>query len=154
MQLERYAFEANEDFMSFNFCSNGPKGIIRKAVHYSDMGYSNGIRTYNLCFGDKVDASDLPDDTIISNNGDRDKVLATVAATTLAFMERYGQLAIRAKGSTPARTRLYQMGINANLAEVQKHFDVYGEIHGVFRLFQPGINYTAFAVRMKEVNNF
>jgi hypothetical protein len=42
-----------------------------------------------LAFGDKdIEAGDI-DDKVISNNGDSEKVLATVVATVYAFIDKY-----------------------------------------------------------------
>ena len=43
---------------------------------------------YNIAFGDKDNTTGNIDDTIISNNGDSEKVLATVAATVYAFIDK------------------------------------------------------------------
>lgn len=48
---------------------------------------------------------------VVSNNEHRDIVLATVANTIVEFCNQYGYHYIYAKGSTTARTRLYQMGL-------------------------------------------
>lgn len=64
------------------------------------MVFLNGLNIYNLHFGDSTDGSDNPNCLMVSNNGDRDKVLATVAATVLAFNENHGQFVVFAKGAT------------------------------------------------------
>lgn len=46
----------------------------------------------------------------ISNNHDTKKVLSTVARAVLDFLEQNPQAIVMARGSTPSRTRLYQMG--------------------------------------------
>ena len=66
------------------------------------------------------------DDFVITNNQDTIKVLATVAASVYAFSDVYPNARIYATGSTPARTRLYRMGISNNLEELQEQFDVFG----------------------------
>jgi hypothetical protein len=89
------------------FVSEGPRGRITKAVIYSQMRGN----LFNLGFGDWNEKLREVDDSIRSNNGDRDKVLATVASTALNFFDQFPKAQIFAEGSTPARTRLYQMGI-------------------------------------------
>ena len=54
------------------------------------------------------------------------KVLATVASTVYAFIEKYPNSYILLIGSTNVRTRLYRMGITNNLAEITEDFVVYG----------------------------
>ena len=48
----------------------------------------------------------------ISNNGDAEKILATVVAAVYAFYDQYPTVWILLTGSTASRTRLYQMAIN------------------------------------------
>jgi hypothetical protein len=89
------------------------------------------------------------DDSIRSNNGDRDKVLATVAFTALTFMDQYPKAEIFVEGSTAARTRLYQMGINNNLLEISLNFNVKGYREGSWEAFRQGRNYKAFLIQRK-----
>ena len=106
MRDEIYQVEVKDSIAIFEFISEGPKGFIRKRVHYQETGQKN---LYNLAFGDiNMDTGDF-DDKVISNNNDTKKVLATVAATVFAFMDEYPDAFIHAKGSTLARTRLYRI---------------------------------------------
>jgi hypothetical protein len=113
MNLERYEYSTNETFLDFELESEGPNGKIRKVVRYSPQN-ANGITYFNLAFGDLNEETQKIDDLATSNNKDRDKILATVAATVLEFTENFPDVIVYAKGSTPARTRLYQMGIISN----------------------------------------
>lgn len=125
------------------------KGVIRILIKYEKVGIGVGLRVYNLGFGDCCDVLNDFDDSATTNNGDRDKVLATVASTVLEFTEKHGQLVVAAEGVTPARTRLYQMAIRANLEEIEKYFMVYGMYQGVAYPFETCINYQAFFVIKK-----
>jgi uncharacterized protein DUF6934 len=71
---------------------------------------------FNLGFGDLNKATGKIDDLAVTDNQDRKKVLATVAATLLEFTRQFPDAAVYATGSTPARTRLYQIGITARFA--------------------------------------
>jgi hypothetical protein len=65
------------EYCFYSFYSKGPKRLIEKAAIYTKM--QEGL--YNLAFGDwNADIQSL-DDSVRTNNGDRDKVLATVAFT-------------------------------------------------------------------------
>ena len=81
---------------------------------------------YNLAFGDYDEEVKGIDDKAITNNGDSLKVLATVASTVYAFVEKHPKSWIVAPGSTEARTRLYRMGITNNLAEISDDFLIFG----------------------------
>lgn len=80
MDLEKYELRSAPDLMSFKFISEGIQGNIEKIVLYSKVPYQI-LPIYNLGFGDKDPETGEPSDTVKSNNGDRDKVLATVAST-------------------------------------------------------------------------
>lgn len=149
MLREKYSYAANEDGASFTFESTGPKGVIKKVIKFEKVGSWVNLSVYSLGFGDWNDELHDFDDSATSNNDDRDKVLATVASTVLEFTEKHGQLVVTAEGVTPARTRLYQMAIRANLAEIEKSFLVYGMYQGVPYPFKPGINFQSFFVIKK-----
>ncbi|WP_315820837.1 DUF6934 family protein [Paraflavitalea speifideaquila] len=104
------------------------------------------IQVVNLAFGDWNQEAQTIDDLVISNNNDRDKVLATVAFTVLSYTEKCGNIAIHAVGATPTKTRLYQMGINAYRLEIEKTFLIFGFIKDEWYPFHSGINYEAFLI--------
>ena len=108
---------------------------------------------YNLAFGDKDLTTGEIDDTVISNNEDSEKVLATVVATVYAFTDKYPDTWIYATGSTKSRTRLYRMGIARFLSEVYEDFEVFGERNNDWEVFQKDVEYDSFLVRRKNKNN-
>ena len=85
-----------------------------------------------------------------SNNGDSEKVLATVVATIYAFTDKYPNAMIYATGSTKTRTRLYRMGISRFIGEVKQDFDVQGELKDDWADFDPYTEYDGFLVRRKK----
>jgi hypothetical protein len=145
MRLEQYQVKAYEDLFEFEFISEGPKGSITKLVQYSKIDEN----AYNLAFGDKKEGENEIDDKIITDNKDSQKVLATVAATVIAFTEKYSQVWIIASGSSKSRTRLYQIGISTNYEELQQYFNVYGYYERRWVKFQKNVIYDAFAVKRK-----
>jgi hypothetical protein len=145
MRLEQYQVKAYEDLFEFEFISEVPKGNITKLVQYSKIDEN----AYNLAFGDKKEGENEIDDKIITDNKDSQKVLATVAATVLAFTEKYSQVWIIASGSSKSRTRLYQIGISTNYEELQQYFNVYGYYDRRWVKFQKNVIYDAFAVKRK-----
>lgn len=144
MNQPQYEFQTNESYLDFEFESQGPNGRIKKVVRYSPRN-ANGKTYFNLGFGDWNEAEGRIDDSSTSNNQDTQKVLATVAATVLEFTAVYPDMPVYAKGSTPARTRLYQMGISAKLAEIEPILEIYAlKKGGIWEPFQIGTNYEAF----------
>ncbi len=151
MNLPQYN-SITADFKEYEFFSIGPKGKIKKLVSFTKV--RNDPIMYNLAFGDADSETGLINDKITTNNDDRDIVLATVAKTINSFCDHHGDHYIFAAGSSPARTRLYQMGINRLLGEIRQNFDVYGLINNKFEAFEPRHNYDAFLVKRKQKHIF
>lgn len=148
MNLDRYEYLTNETFLDFEFCSEGPKGKIKKIVRYSPQN-ANGITYFNLAFGDWDEEKKQINDKVITNNQDTEKILATIASTVLDFTNHFPDVPVYAKGSTPARTRLYQMGILANFDQIEQMLNVYGFFENNWSLFKKNINYEAFLALRK-----
>ena len=82
MKLDRYELTAGRNLTTFEFLSEGRRGKIVKVVQFRQMNLEN---LYNLAFGDKnADMGGL-DDKVVTDNGDSEKVLATVVSALYAF---------------------------------------------------------------------
>lgn len=149
MKIPRYEYKTEDKLLLFEFTSEGPRGNVKKIVEYSRTSVKG---VYNLAFGDYDESSGEINDTCISNNGDSQTILATVASTVYAFTGHYPGAWVYATGSSPARTRLYRMGISNNLREIKSDFEIYGLNEENWELFQKGIEYKAFMVRRKLRN--
>ena len=147
MGNEIYELVTESDVMNFQFTSIGPKGHIPKLVMYSKTP-TKGI--YNLGFGDRDPLTGKIDDTVVTDNKDSQKVLATVASTVYQFVKKYPRAWIGAVGSTKARTRLYQMGISNNLEAITTDFVVLGNKNGEWELFEKNVTYDAFLITHKK----
>ncbi len=148
MNLDRYSYFTN-DYQDYEFFSEGPKGRIRKLVTFTKIPDTEPP-IYNLAFGDVHPVTGELDDAVISNNQDRDIILATVANTITAFCDHYGKHYIYAEGSTSSRTRLYQIGIAGLWNEISADFEVYGLKESGWHEFNPNsVNYEAFLVKRK-----
>ena len=143
----RYDFEINNDFKTFEFVSEGPKGRFKKSVQYLETATA-GI--YNLGFGDKNELTNEVDDLVITDNGDSQKVLATVAKTLFLFTDEYPDALVVATGSTLARTRLYRMGITNNLLLIEKDFYILGLRGNDWVRFEKNGPYNAFLIKRKK----
>lgn len=144
MNSPKYQLSSSDKLLTFEFISEGKKGLIHKLVKYQPTNIKD---IYNLGFGDKDHSTGNIDDTVISNNGDSEKVLITVVATLYAFTDKYPLIWVYATGSTKARTRLYRMGITKFLSEVTLDFEVLGEIHDNWETFRKNTNYEGFLIR-------
>ena len=147
MNLPHYNYLISYDFTDYKFISEGPKGKITKIVRFTKIEESPDV--YNLGFGDEQYGSWEINDSITTNNDDRDLVLSTVANTVIDFTNYYGECNIVAKGSTASRTRLYQIGISGLLQEISIYFYVYGLKDDIWHDFQKNVNYEAFLIKRK-----
>ncbi len=143
----RYQFESAPDLLTFEFESVGPVGIVTKGVRYVSTDTAG---VYNLGFGDMDPLTGYLDDSIVTNNRDSQKVLATVAYTLYLFTERYPDAIVLASGSTPARTRLYRIGIANNFSDIEQDFDLLGLTNLIeWEPFRKNADYLAFSIRRK-----
>ena len=86
MKYELYGdIEITDDFNVFDFISNGKKGAIPKRVAFTKTEWN---QVYNLAFGDIDDNNEI-DDHSVSDNGDRNKILATIAYIVDVYTKRY-----------------------------------------------------------------
>lgn len=148
MNYPGYNVEVSSTFSEFEFTSNGSNGDVKNLVKYSLVPTKDdSIIFYNLAFG--VNIGDIIDDSAIINNGDRDKILATVARTAYVFTDEINEFIIF-KGSTPARTRLYQMAISKTLEVLLIDWHIWGMFENQWVEFQKNINYNSFLVKRKQ----
>ncbi|MEJ7664329.1 MAG: hypothetical protein WKG07_34815 [Hymenobacter sp.] len=146
MNVEKYHLKADETLTVFEFISEGPKGAVRKLIHFQPT-YTTGL--YNLAFGDKNPKTGELDDLAVTDNGDTDKVLGTVIAALYAFFDKQPEVLVYATGSTRARTRLYRMGITRFYEEMQEDFMLFGQLGKEFHTFELGREYDGFLARRK-----
>lgn len=148
MKNPKYPYKSEQKFKHFEFISEGPKGLIRKMVEYTETGNEN---VYNLGFGDYDEKTGNINDKIVTNNGDSLKVLSTVVSTLYAFTAKYPNAKVFATGTSESRTRLYRMGISNNLEELKQDFLVYGlKLDETFEEFIVGEDYLGFLVKRKK----
>jgi hypothetical protein len=152
MRLEKYKLEFNANKTVFEFISEGPKGNILKSVHYTKMKVKGIRNIYNLAFGDKNNDTGDIDDNIVTDNKDREKVLATVVNTLTIFIEKHPKAQVFIQGSTPVRTRLYQMAITKYFEEFTEIFDIQGFTQYQLSPFKKNVKYNAFLIRKKMKN--
>ncbi|MCB9310912.1 MAG: hypothetical protein H6567_12715 [Lewinellaceae bacterium] len=147
MDIERYQIENNVNFLYFEFISTGNKGSIIKVIKYTKI--NDDPLMYNLGYGDKNLTHETIDDRAVTNNGDTDKVLATVAFTIYAFYQEFPDANVYLSGSTASRTRLYQININKFLNYISTDFIIYRELEQGFERFKKGLNYQGFFIIKK-----
>ena len=147
MKLDRYELKADDQLTTFDFLSEGPKGKIEKLIQFSVVNQDN---LFNLAFGDRSASTGEIDDQVVTDNGDSEKVLATVVAAVYAFCDKFPEAWIYATGSTATRTRLYRMGINKYFEIVEDDFEIFGQTQNEWERYQKGKDYQAFVIQRKK----
>lgn len=147
MKYEVYnGIKITDDYSLFEFLSIGQNGTITKRIEFSPTEIPG---VFNLSFGD-VGANGEIDDTKVSDNGDRNKVLATVAFAVEIYLDKYPDRYIYFSGSTKERTRLYRMAIGLNLEELATKFEIYAELQNGIVPFQKNMEILALIIRKKD----
>jgi hypothetical protein len=123
--------------------SEGKNGKIEKIIVFTPTHVPN---MYSLGFGDANYTTGNIETQVVSNNGDVDKVLATVADAILKFTDFYPNSRIFATGVTPSRNRLYRMVFHKYWAEIASLFTVMGYYQNGWESFIPNRDYQAFLI--------
>jgi hypothetical protein len=145
MNLDKYSLEPSENNICFYFTSIGRKGRVKKLIKFQPL---SKVDYFNLSFGDIINIDEV-DDMNITDNGDSQKVLATVANAVLNFTDINRKARIVIVASSAARTRLYRIGISNNLFEINKQFILLGLLNNNWEVFEPGKDYKAFLAKRK-----
>jgi hypothetical protein len=104
---------------------------------------------FNLAFGD-VGNNDEIDDAKVSDNGDRNKILATVAFVVEIYLNKYPERWVYFRGNTRERTKLYRMAVGLNLEELETKFEIYAEQQDGIVPFQKNMDVLGLLVRKKD----
>jgi hypothetical protein len=141
--------EVYPNYTKFDFISEGCNGKIPKRVEFMPTPFPN---VYNLSFGDIKHNGEL-DDQAISNNGDRNKILATILYVVDTYTRRFPEHWVFFSGSTENRTRLYRIAISLHLEELSEMFEILVDLNGDWRFvrFQKELNIKAFLVKRKMI---
>lgn len=140
-----YEFTIQDEALRFEFESVSDEQTIRKVIRYAE---TNVLDLYNLSLVDVLEDG-AESDTAVSDNGDMEMVLATVFQTFHVFLNRYPDGLIFFMGSTPARTRLYQIAIRRELTKALTRFAIRGLTDTGFELFVVNQTYKAFVIGLR-----
>ncbi len=146
MYLDKYSLRSAQKRTVFEFTSEGSQGSIKKLIQFQETSEPN---LYNLAFGDRNNETGEIDDIAVSNNGDSEKVLATVVSALIIFFEDHPEAFVYATGSTKSRTRLYRINISKFIEDIEIDFYLYGQIGDDFEKFELEKEYSGFLVQRK-----
>lgn len=135
------------DLSVFEFVSIGKYGRIPKRIVFMK---TNMVGVYNLAFGN-IDANNQFDDDTVNDNGDRNKILATIAKAVETYTRRYPRRWIYFEGNTEKKTRLYRMAVGLNLEELSLNFEIYARLENEdeFTPFYKNMKINAFLIRRR-----
>lgn len=131
---ESYEFQQvdkNPSHVKYDFVSIGKKKIPKRVAirKYPQLGLD---RYYNLGFGniliDENGEESISDMSRENNKNDKNKVLKTVFTCALDFLSTSPNSILTFFGNTHAKHRLYKMGMNNNLASIERFFIIRGGI--------------------------
>jgi hypothetical protein len=123
MNLPRYNLLTDETRDIYYFISIGAKSKILKGIHFTKINQDPIV--FNLALGDVDSVTGKLDDRVVTNNGDRDMILATSAFAIIDFCKNNKGVSVFIEGNTIAKRRLYQIGISKYIDEIGNEFDVY-----------------------------
>ena len=155
MNNDRYVEIRNDpDYKVFKFVSEGRHGNLTKIVRFDKLRQRNN--TFNLALGTELNDGEV-DFTGITNNGDRNKILATVAKIVYTVTEKHPEMDIYVTGSDSRRTLLYQRAIIYAYDELTETFNIYGVLTNDdmidYEPFDQSKNYLGLLIERKGVND-
>ena len=126
-----------------DFVSAGPQRRIVKRIRI----YSTPKpEIFHVLLAD-VGRGGKSDDMAMNNNGDRDRILATVVYVIELYTLRYPERWIYFSGNTKLKNRLYRMFINKRLGMLASNFYIYGDVNKEIKPFSPGVDADGFLVK-------
>lgn len=142
MDLERYEATASKNFLKFTFISEGSKGKIKKVVKFQKT-YG---QVYNVALSDVDEKTGETDDSVVTNNNDTQKILATVAIIVLEFFRQNPDVFVMIRGYSPGRMRLFRRAITANWDLISPYVTVYGQTNKEWIEIDFNEDYPAFLI--------
>jgi hypothetical protein len=124
--VDKYETQVSGTNSQYVFISIGKRGRIEKRVQYKQMNVDGLPYAYNCALGDWIEVTRKINCDAISNNGDRNKVLATVVGTIYHYTNIFPNRFIHFRGTDEARTNLYGRIINEYHNFLVQNFYIFG----------------------------
>jgi len=135
--------KALPDYSQFLFTSRGIAGSTTREVRFirqKEPEESNDSLGNNSLGNDSFRNNTLPNEIFnlemddfypksqspagITDNGDMNHVLTTLVMIIELYLERYPSRAIRLKGNTKQKIRLYRAALDMNVERIKQHFEI------------------------------
>jgi hypothetical protein len=87
----------------------------------------------------------------VSDNGDRNRILATIVRSIDFYTARYPRRWVYFTGNTNGKARLYRMAVTLHFEELSEKFESYCRVDGTpeFLRFQEGVVVSGFLIKRK-----
>jgi hypothetical protein len=147
MNYESYSdVEISSDKLEYKFVSLGPKGCIHKIIRFQKTNADNIL---NLVVGNILKDGKI-DDCTVSDNKDRNRILATVLQAINDVTIKHAGKDIFFSGTTPERSRLYRMAINLHFEILSSNFNISGVSKDLIEVpFTKDVDYIGFLMKRK-----
>ncbi len=142
-----YPFTILDESHRFDFVSVGRERILKTIVFYQ----TDNPKFFTLTLANVLPDGEL-DISTKSNNGDMEKILATVLQTITIFLSNNPEVIVGFSGSSDTRTRLYQIAIAKEFGKAIERFNIWGLLENTLEPFRTGQIYTGFFISFKNVN--
>lgn len=149
MNAEYYPLRVSNDYLSYSFLSLDRKGPILKVITFDPIE-TEPHQVFNLSLADTDNMTKQIRDDVISDNGDKDKIIETVAESINIFCEHYFKAYILIRGNSSSRNRLYQMAIAGRLKKISLRYEIYGLTKTGWQVFLRNRNYEGFLLRRND----
>lgn len=145
MNLPKYEVAISRNRLRYEFFSVGKRGRILKVVEYTNLA---DLGWWNLGFGDFDGLTSELSDTVVTDNGDGSKVMATVVNTLISFLDDYPDATVVFSGSDERRDRIYKRMVVNYRDEFSSLLIISGLTEdGVASVIEPDTYYFAFLIR-------
>jgi hypothetical protein len=143
-----YILKSDDEFLSFEFSSEGPRGTIIKLIEFRRLHVPNFEKAiYNLALGDFNNSTRKVDDKVLSNNLDSDKIIFTVINAITLFFDNHPNTFVFIIGNTNAKKRFYCMSILKIQKEIV-NFEIWGALNEqIWEPFRANQRYQALLVK-------
>jgi hypothetical protein len=145
MDLPYYALRSTRSRLQYTFYSEGRRGKILKVIRFVMVQTLPVV--FNVSLGDVNSKTGELSAEAISDNGDRDRILRTVAESIILFCRRYPQVYVFVGGNSLVRNRLYRMIISNRIEEIRERCEVFGVIGFRAYPFRKNQDYNGFLVK-------
>ena len=139
-----YNFQVGAEARNFSFSSAGPRPVEKRII-YAETTLPD---FFNLALADLEEDGSL-NFYSVRNNGDLERIMATIAQTLLVFFQHYPTAKVAFTGSTTARTRLYQIILARESHAVAVDFVLSGVKDGLLETLRPNRDYDGFVIALQ-----